>query len=142
MANFLIKFRDAHDRSYKTALAEMREGRKKSHWMWYIFPQIKGLGYSETAKFYALEDLDEAKAFLDDQVLGKHLREILSALLEQNIRDPKQIFGYPDYLKFHSSLTLFSLADATPNSIFSEALKQFFGGENDIHTITILQKTN
>jgi len=104
----LKKFLDAQDKSYEKALSEIKNGQKKSHWIWYIFPQIKGLGLSETSKFYAIEDLDEAAAYLNDPVLGKRLVQISQELLDLKNLSARQIFGSPDDMKLKSSMTLFS----------------------------------
>src|SRR5687767_9070413 len=117
----LKRFTDAQEGSYETALAEIKKGWKQSHWMWYIFPQIKGLGYSETAKFYAINSLSEAEAYLEHPVLGKRLIEISGELLKLESNDANHILGSPDDLKLKSSMTLFS---ALPNSgpVFQQVL--------------------
>jgi uncharacterized protein (DUF1810 family) len=105
--NGLIRFLDAQENDFERALAEINRGRKQSHWMWYIFPQIAGLGFSPTSKFYAVKDRSEAEEFLAHPVLGERLVEISEALLEVDGRTVHQIFGSPDDMKLKSSMTLF-----------------------------------
>ena len=102
------RFEKAQQRDYETALAEIRSGQKRSHWMWYIFPQLKGLGRSPTAQYYGIADQQEAREFLNHPVLGAHLREISQALLELTTSDANEVFGFPDNLKLCSSMTLFA----------------------------------
>ena len=111
MSYDLSRFHRAQPRDYDQALSEIRAGRKRSHWIWYIFPQIQGLGYSSTAQFYAIQDLSEAKAYLADPVLRERLLEISGALLGLESSDPSAVMGYPDDLKLRSSMTLFALAE-------------------------------
>lgn len=106
--------------------------------MWYIFPQVKGLGYSETAKFYAIEDIDEAKVFLNDEYLGGNLREICSALLNLKTDNVDDIFGYPDDLKLRSSMTLFVVA-SNGEQIFMDVLTKYFQGKLDTATFEMLK---
>ena len=108
--NNLKRFTEAQYRDYEQALKEIKNGRKESHWMWYIFPQLKGLGRSYTSDFYGIENLDEAKAFLQDPYLGKNLQEIAAALLELDNDNATQIMGRPDDMKLKSSMTLFALS--------------------------------
>jgi uncharacterized protein (DUF1810 family) len=138
MENELNRFLAAQERDYSTALAEIRRGRKRSHWMWYIFPQIQGLGHSSTAQFYAIRDLQEATAYLAHETLGRRLVEISKALLSLPTSDPTEIFGSPDDLKLRSSITLFS---GVPGSdpVFSQVLDKFFGGQKDNKTVSILK---
>ena len=135
----LSRFLSAQQHSYATALSEIRQGRKRSHWMWYIFPQIDGLGSSSTARFYAIRDLDEAKAYLKDPVLGRRLIEISQALLELPETDPTAVFGWPDDLKLRSCMTLFSHADPT-ETVFARVLEKYYGGNEDERTIAILSE--
>ena len=132
----LKRFLDAQERDYSRALAEIRNGRKQSHWMWYIFPQIAGLGYSETAQFYAIKDRQEAGDYLAHPILGSRLIEIANALLGVNGRTANQILGSPDDLKLRSSMTLFSLL---PNAdpVFGAVLDKFYGGQPDAKTISL-----
>ncbi|HNY00074.1 MAG TPA: DUF1810 domain-containing protein [Oscillospiraceae bacterium] len=133
----LSRFRKAQQDSYQTALAEIRRGRKFSHWMWYIFPQINGLGMSPTAQYYAIRDLDEAREYLADPVLGERLIEISQALLELPGGDADYVFGWPDNLKLRSSMTLFSLV-SPDNTVFRDVLDKYYGGEPDRATLSIV----
>jgi uncharacterized protein (DUF1810 family) len=112
---------------YEKALAEIKAGLKRSHWMWFIFPQLKCLGFSSTAQYYGIADLAEAKAYLADPVLGSRLREISAALLALKTDSPYSVFGSPDDLKLRSSMTLFSLA-APEEKLFSQVLDKFYAG--------------
>ncbi len=134
----LSRFTEAHRRSFETALGEIRNGRKNTHWMWYILPQLQGLGRSATSRFYALSGVDEAKAFLDDPYLGGNLKEICSALLLLDTDDPVRVFGRPDGMKLRSCMTLFSRAAGSP-SVFDEVLDKYFGGEQDNLTLKMLE---
>ncbi|MGR6430632.1 DUF1810 domain-containing protein [Rhizobium sp. PAMB 3174] len=120
---------------YETALAELEAGRKRSHWMWFIFPQIEGLGTSEMSRRYALHSLDEARAYLAHPVLGERLRECTRAMLKHADRSARQILGSPDDMKFHSSMTLFHCA-AQNEPLFADALAAFFDGMEDAATLT------
>ena len=133
----LSRFAEAHRSTYPTALAEIRRGRKESHWMWYIFPQIRGLGRSSTARYYAIQSLDEARAFLDDPYLGGHLTEISEELLSLKTDDPSDVFEWPDDMKLRSCMTLFSLV-SEEGSVFHRVLDKFFGGKPDRETLRIL----
>ena len=135
----LQRFLDAQKRDYQTALSEIENGKKRSHWMWYIFPQVDGLGFSETSRFYAIKDLEEAEAFLNQPVLGRRLTEICEALLQQKSNNANQIFGSPDDVKLKSSMTLFA-AVPNANMVFQAVLKKFFGGTKDMQTLRIIQK--
>ena len=135
----LNRFVQAQEEVYPRALAELKLGRKRSHWMWFIFPQIEGLGYSSTANFYAIKSKDEAKAYLDHPLLGKRLRECAEALLKIEGKSAAEIFGYPDDLKLRSSMTLFASASAA-DSVFSRVLAQYFGGEPGQRTLELLQQ--
>ena len=138
MSNSLQKFRNAHQRDFAAALSEMKSGKKRSHWMWYIFPQMKGLGFSETAQFYSITGLGEARDFLNDDYLGKNLREISQTLLELQCNDPHQIFGSPDDLKLKSSMTLFAKASENPDNIFQKVIEKYFSGVEDRRTLALL----
>ncbi|MBD2716627.1 DUF1810 domain-containing protein [Microvirga sp. STR05] len=135
----LQRFLDAQQRDYATALAEIRGGRKRSHWMWYIFPQIQGLGYSETARFYAIQSQPEAEAYLQHPTLGPRLVEISEALLALDISDATRIMGSPDDVKLRSSMTLFGALHGT-NLVFQRVLAKFFGGNQDEKTLQILRQ--
>lgn len=133
----ISRFVEAHKHSYQSALTEIRNGRKTSHWMWYIFPQIQGLGYSPTSRYYAIHSLDEAAAFLHDPYLGGNLLEICHVLLELGTSNATEVFGGPDDVKLKSSMTLFSLVpDADP--VFQNVLDKYFGGKRDRRTMNIL----
>jgi uncharacterized protein (DUF1810 family) len=137
MKTELERFIGAHQESFTTALAEIKSSKKQSHWMWYIFPQLKGLGLSETAKFYGIANQEEARNFLAHPVLGKNLAEISNALLMLTSDDAHQIFGSPDHMKLKSSMTLFaSLPNANP--IFEQVLNKFFDGERDEKTLKLI----
>ena len=139
MSYDLSRFHRAQARDYDQALSEIRAGYKRSHWIWYIFPQIQGLGYSSTAQFYAIQDLGEAKAYLADPVLRERLLEISGALLGLENSDPSRVMGYPDDLKLRSSMTLFSLAEPD-NPVFPAVLKKFFHGSMDERTVAIVER--
>jgi uncharacterized protein (DUF1810 family) len=133
----LRRFIEAQDQIYAAVLDELRAGNKRSHWMWYIFPQLKGLGHSVMAQKYAITSLEEAKAYLERAVLGARLRECTKLVLNVQGRSAEQIFSYPDNLKFRSCMTLFMDA-ATGHSIFQDALLKYFDGKPDQATLNIL----
>ena len=134
----LERFLDGQRFGYETALAEMEKGRKMNHWIWYIFPQIKGLGHSPNAQFYGIRDLDEAREYLAHPVLGQRLREITNAVLTHKGEDIYEITGSSiDALKFRSSMTLFDLV--SPDDIFAQALDAFYAGQRDPRTIELVQ---
>ena len=137
--NNLQRFLNAQQKEYPIALSEIINGKKQSHWMWYIFPQIAGLGFSETSKFYAIKNIHEAREFLNHSVLGSRLIEICIELLNLETNDAHTIFGAPDDLKLHSSMTLFStLSNANP--VFKKVLDKYFDGKKDTKTLDILKK--
>jgi len=136
--NFLQKFIDAQENCYKNALKEIKNGYKKSHWMWYIFPQIIGLGQSETSQYYAIKDINEATLYLQHNLLGNRLIEISQALLDLDCDNAQKIFGYPDDLKLCSSMTLFSQIENAPN-IFKNVLDKYFNGKLDVKTLELLK---
>ena len=134
----LQRFVDAQDSVYEQAVAELTAGRKRTHWMWFIFPQIQGLGSSEMARQYALASLAEARAYLAHPVLGPRLRVCAGLVNAVENREITQILGYPDDLKFRSSMTLFSQAadpDNEDDDVFAEALALFFDGSPDAATL-------
>lgn len=133
----LERFVQAQRGSYATALAELQAGQKRSHWMWYIFPQIAGLGHSATAQRYAIGGADEARAYLAHPLLGARLAECCAALLSIEGRSASAILGYPDDLKLRSSMTLFS-AVSPPGSIFAQVLAKYYQGEPDARTLKIV----
>jgi uncharacterized protein (DUF1810 family) len=130
----LQRFVDAQRGVYAQAQAELRAGRKESHWMWYIFPQIKGLGQSAMAEKYGISSVAEATEYLNHPELGNRLRECTQLVTAINGRSIQDIFGYPDYLKFQSSMTLFAHA-AQDNQVFLDALNKYYRSEFDRHTI-------
>jgi uncharacterized protein (DUF1810 family) len=148
----LERFVEAQAGVYEQACAELRAGRKRSHWMWFVFPQIRGLGSSPTAVRYAISGLEEARAYLEHSVLGPRLRECAGIVVGVHGKTVEEIFGYPDDLKFHSSMTLFdraaALSDraAAPSAetegssgpVFHEALEKYFGGKTDQATLARL----
>ena len=134
----LLRFVEAHKQSYETALDEIKCGHKYSHWMWYIFPQIQGLGRSSTSQYYAIKNYDEALAFLNDEYLGGHLIEISQVLMQLDSYNPTEIFGKPDDMKLRSCMTMFaSVSD--DNSIFHQVINKYFDGKPDKRTLAILQ---
>jgi uncharacterized protein (DUF1810 family) len=130
----LQRFVDAQTPMFEQVRAELRQGRKETHWMWFIFPQIKGLGNSPTAIEFAISSREEADAYLKHPVLGLRLRECTRLVNQIEGRSVPQIFGYPDDLKFRSSMTLFANTTCE-NQIFKDALKKYFAGEPDQLTI-------
>lgn len=133
----LDRFVQAQEGAYPAALAEVRAGRKRSHWMWYIFPQFAGLGRSATSAHYAIRSRAEAEAYLEHPVLGPRLREITEAALSVEGRSAHDIFGSPDHLKLRSSATLFA-AISPPGSVFERLLEKYFRGEADRRTLDLL----
>ena len=135
----LQRFIDVQQRDYSTAYAEISQGRKRSHWMWYIFPQIEGLGMTSTSVFYSIKRLAEAKAYIAHPYLGDNLKKICRVLLSLDENDPYKIFGSPDYLKLRSSMTLF--AEANPEEdVFQKVLDKYYGGKKDERTLEILER--
>jgi uncharacterized protein (DUF1810 family) len=132
----LRRFVEAQAGAYAAALAELRAGRKRSHWMWFIFPQIAGLGHSAMSQRFAIGSLAEARAYLDHPVLGARLRELVGVVLQHGDRSAHEIFGSPDDLKFHSCLTLFD--QMAPDDVFAEGLAAFFAGKPDPRTLQLL----
>lgn len=135
----LNRFVEEQQHDYAGALEEIRAGRKRGHWMWYIFPQYKGLGFSSTSQHYAIKSLDEATAYLAHPILGPHLVEISEALLKIENRTAHEIFGSPDDLKLRSCATLF--ASVSPaDSVFHRVLTKYFAGEADAQTLQLIAK--
>ena len=132
----LTRFIEAQEGVYPTALKEVREGYKRSHWMWFIFPQLRGLGHSYYANFYGISGAEEAKAYLSDPILGPRLRKISEALLELETDDAREVFGGIDSAKLRSSMTLFDAVE--PDSVFARVLDKYFNGQRDNRTIKIL----
>ena len=137
MEKTLQRFLDAQETDYNIALRELRQGYKCSHWMWYIFPQISGLGFSRTAQYYEIKNIEEAKEYINHPVLGKRLIEISRVLLKVESDDAREVMGYPDDLKLKSCMTLFSII-APEEDVFKKVLDKFFDGHQDEKTIDIL----
>ena len=135
MDTCLNRFLEAQKYSYETALEEIKKGKKMSHWMWYIFPQIKGLGHSETAIYYEIKSLEEAKAYLEHDVLRNRLLQLTDELLLLTTNNPIEIFGYVDAMKLKSCMTLFEYISDIEN--FGTVLEKFYQGLRDEYTITI-----
>lgn len=136
----LQRFIDAQETTFETALNEIRFGRKRTHWMWFVFPQLKGLGRSDMAQFYGIENLDEAIEYHKHPILGLHLQTITEALIIQPQHDASKIFGSPDDLKLKSCLTLFAAAaEPQSDSVFHKALQFYFNGEKDSRTLDLLR---
>lgn len=133
----LTRFHDAQAPIFEAALAELKAGKKRSHWMWFILPQIAGLGTSAMARRYAIEDLAEARAYLADPILADRLLKCIDAVLQHSDKSAHDILASPDDLKFRSCLTLFEAADPN-NPLFAEALAQFYGGTRDPRTLSLL----
>lgn len=135
----LDRFLEAQAPVYASALAELRAGRKRSHWMWFVFPQLIGLGRSPTANHFALKSRSEALAYLRHPLLGSRLAECTAAMLAVADRDVSDVLGYPDDLKFRSSMTLFAQLSG-PGSPYHLALEAYFGGEPDQRTLNLLEE--
>ena len=134
----LKRFIEAQNKYYDIALSEIKNGQKKTHWMWYIFPQLIDLGYSTTSKYYGIKNIEEAQSYLENQYLRNNLIEISKELYKQNT-DILDILGYPDNLKLKSSMTLFSQANSEI-IVFKEILNKFYDGEKDQKTLKLLKK--
>jgi len=134
----LYRFVEAQDRVFDRVVGELKSGLKRSHWMWFIFPQIRGLGSSPVAQTYAISSLEEAKAYLQHPILGERLRECVQLVNGLDGRTRHEIFGSPDDMKFHSSMTLFALADPQ-EPLFAAALQKFCDGVTDSATIDRLR---
>jgi len=133
----LTRFLEAQNGVFEDALREIKNGKKTRHWMWYIFPQISGLGFSETSKFYAIKNKSEATEYLNHEILGPRLIEICTELLKLSTQNSVEVFGSIDSLKLKSSMTLFSQLEST-NQVFQNVLDKFFGGKKDEKTIQLL----
>jgi uncharacterized protein (DUF1810 family) len=136
--NSLDRFISVQQYVYDEALKEIKDGEKKSHWMWFIFPQIIGLGESDNAIYYSIVNAEEASDYLNHEILGKRLREITSELLKLKTNDPEKIFGEIDSMKLKSSMTLFDYIEN--NSIFESVLNKYFNGKRDELTLDKLAK--
>ncbi len=134
----LQRFLDAQQNTYQQALTEIKNGKKRSHWMWFIFPQIAGLGFSETSKLYAIKNLEEAQLYLEHDILGSRLIEISNALFDIEGKTANQIFGSPDDLKLNSCMTLFALLDDT-EPVFDAVLAKYFNAMKDNKTLRLIK---
>lgn len=137
--NTLIRFLTAQQSIYSQVLQELRNGKKITHWIWFIFPQIEGLGNSSTAKYYSIKSIEEAKEYLAHPVLGARLIECCNILLSLTDKTADEIFGYPDNLKLRSCLTLFIYV-APEQNIFADVLQKYFASKDDERTVSIVQK--
>ncbi len=135
----LNRFISAQHEVYNRVLAELKSGVKRTHWMWFVFPQIEGLGHSTTAEYYAIKSIEEAREYLNHPLLGSRLLECAEAVLAVEGRSASDIFGYPDDLKLKSSMTLFASVAET-DSIFVRVLDKYFKGERDARTLQLLEK--
>ncbi|HEX5154093.1 MAG TPA: DUF1810 domain-containing protein [Parafilimonas sp.] len=135
----LERFIEAQQSDYAIALSEIKAGKKQSHWMWYVFPQMLGLGYTSTSIHYGIKNLGEAAAYLEHEVLGKRLIEISTALLSLETNDAHKIFGSPDNMKLRSCMTLFSLVPDA-DKVFQAVLDKFFNGRKDEKTLQLLEE--
>lgn len=134
----LERFVDAQERMYEKALAEVKNGKKLSHWIWYIFPQMKGLGESNNSRYYGIDDIDEAKGYLQHPILGRRLREITTTFLELSGVNAKDVFGDLDAMKVRSCMTLFN--EVSDDDLFHKVLERYFSGLADEKTLAILGK--
>jgi uncharacterized protein (DUF1810 family) len=137
----LIRFLDAQDQIYAHVIEELTSGRRQTHWMWFIFPQLVGLGRSAMAQHYAIRDLDQARRYLGDSILGPRLRQVVKLMIGQKGRSAFEILGSPDDMKFRSCLTLFrEAASENPDrTLFTKALDQFYRGQPDGRTLELLR---
>lgn len=132
----LYRFIKAQDSDYQIALKELNEGRKRSHWMWYIFPQLKYLGHSYSSKYYGISGRGEAAAYLEDPVLGQRLREVSEAILNLPTDDAREVFGGIDSMKLRSSMTLFDAV--APDDVFARVLDKYFRSRRDQRTLSLI----
>ena len=137
----LIRFVDAQAQVYRQVVEELSDGRKRTHWMWFIFPQLSGLGHSAMAQRYAIRDMDEARRYLADPILGDRLRHDVRLMVRHKDKSALEILGSPDELKFRSCLTLFreAASEKSDRSLFASALEQFYKGEPDPRTLVLLR---
>ena len=137
----LIRFLDAQDQIYQQVLGELAKGRKETHWMWFIFPRLVGLGRIGRAQHYAIRDLDQAKRYLAESILGSRLRQVVRLLMDQKRNSAFEILGSPDDLKLRSCLTLFreAASEDSDRALFAKALDQFFRGQPDGGTLELLR---
>ncbi len=134
----LKRFLDAQEENYERALSELRAGQKRSHWMWYVFPQIDGLGRSATARHYAIKSIEEAQEYLSHPVIGARLLECTETVLGIRKKTVSEIFGFPDDMKFKSSMTLFAQISES-DCVFVKVIDKFFSGQQDNKTIQLLE---
>jgi uncharacterized protein (DUF1810 family) len=137
----LIRFLDAQGRIFGQAIDELTNGRKQTHWMWFVFPQLAGLGRSAMAQRYAIKDLDQAKRYLADPILGARLRQVVKIMAGHHAKSAYDILGSPDDLKFRSCLTLFreAASDPSDSALFTQILNQFYAGQPDASTLALLR---
>jgi uncharacterized protein (DUF1810 family) len=137
----LLHFVNAQAHVYRDVVEELTNGRKQTHWMWFIFPQLSGLGHSAMAQRYAIRDIDQARRYLADPILGSRLRNDVGLMARHKGKSALEILGSPDDLKFRSCLTLFyeAASDKSDRSLFTDALQQFYNGELDTHTLDLLR---
>lgn len=138
----LNRFIEAQKEAYPRALKEIKNGMKETHWMWYIFPQISGLGQSSTSTYYAINDLDEAVAYLNDEILGGRLREISNELLKLETNQPVLVFGWIDSMKLRSSMTLFDYVSDEDDDVFQKVIDKYYDGRKDEATLNIIADMN
>jgi uncharacterized protein (DUF1810 family) len=138
----LSRFITAQEKKYDQALSEIISGRKLGHWMWFVFPQIKGLGISETSTKYSIQNLEEAQDYINHPILSSRLRQITTELIRLDENNAVKVLGYTDSKKLKSSMTLFSIVDSSPESIFKKAIDKFFNGEMDERTLKLIQRTS
>jgi uncharacterized protein (DUF1810 family) len=136
----LSRFTKAQEGTYDSVLAELKSGRKRTHWIWFIFPQFSGLGHSPTSQHYAIKSIEEARQYLNHPVLGARLLECSKTVLGVEGRYVSEIFGYPDDLKLKSSMTLFASVAENPHSVFNSVLEKYFQGEQDARTLHLLER--
>ena len=134
------RFVKTQEYDYVRALTEIQNGRKRSHWMWYIYPQLKELGRSSTAQYYGIVDIEEAKEYINHPVLGVRLKEISEALLSNGINNPYEVMGDIDRLKFCSSMTFFAEIEGY-DSVFSKVIEKYYNGKKDENTICLLRES-
>jgi uncharacterized protein (DUF1810 family) len=137
----LTRFLDAQDQIYAQVFEELTKGRKQTHWMWFIFPQVAGLGRSAMAQHYAIRDLEQARRYLADPILGRRLRQAVGLMLDHKEKSAFEILGSPDDLKFRSCLTLFreAASENSDRSLFTKALDQFYRGQSDDRTLELMR---
>jgi uncharacterized protein (DUF1810 family) len=140
----LIRFVDAQVQVYRQVVEELTDGRKQTHWMWFIFPQLSGLGHSTMAQRHAIRDMDQARRYLADPILGDRLRHDVRLMIRHKSKSALEILGSPDELKFRSCLTLFreAASDKSDHSLFAEALEEFYNGKPDPRTLELLSGPN